>query len=535
MYPWNILGIDPTSDERTIQRAYARMLKKYRPDEDPEGFARLVDARRDALAQLAAGIRDETPVPPEPTTSADHPGRETSRGFSSSHSRVTINWQEDDAGAGTPPEPSRFESARGFSSRDLNEASAPPGAYRAARGRAFTVTMARLSQLLHGTDRRRPGPNWEVAAWRAALAGISDFSFSECRSLREFIIREALPLLPEMPSEDVVAKELSEGGGPGPVVVFWEEEFAFASDQAELARICGAPAVLRYVAWLDGTRRLRTLTEQKRSRPPNPLGPWGQQPSRITVSASFYRRAARARTKRRFTYEAPRQSRSKAFAEAMARLLKLLRGPGGAGPTWDVEIWRRSLAELLAAFPERRDAVREFMVSEALPLLPELQSDNAIANDLREGWGPAPVVMLWEEELALAELAPLCEASAMARYLAWVESAQRCAREFGPIHREAAASSAADRSGIEARFRGPGREAGERGEGKEGTNWVGIVVVGTIWMVWIIVTGLVITAAVLAWRNPPDNSNLRNLPSRRAPGLVLPSVLPRSPRLNGGR
>jgi DnaJ-class molecular chaperone len=39
---WTVLDIVATRDEREIRRAYARQLKRFRPDEDPVGFQRLV-------------------------------------------------------------------------------------------------------------------------------------------------------------------------------------------------------------------------------------------------------------------------------------------------------------------------------------------------------------------------------------------------------------------------------------------------------------------------------------------------------------
>ncbi len=41
---WDVLGIEPTNDERAIKRAYARLLKKNRPDKDPVAFQELRDA-----------------------------------------------------------------------------------------------------------------------------------------------------------------------------------------------------------------------------------------------------------------------------------------------------------------------------------------------------------------------------------------------------------------------------------------------------------------------------------------------------------
>ncbi|PZR03084.1 MAG: hypothetical protein DI536_36380, partial [Archangium gephyra] len=55
-----MLEIDDDADERTIKRAYARLLKLTRPDEDPAGFQRLNEAyqaalsyQRDTTVQLA--------------------------------------------------------------------------------------------------------------------------------------------------------------------------------------------------------------------------------------------------------------------------------------------------------------------------------------------------------------------------------------------------------------------------------------------------------------------------------------------------
>lgn len=43
------LGLTPDADEQAIRRAYALLLKKHRPDEDPIGFQRLHDAYQQAL------------------------------------------------------------------------------------------------------------------------------------------------------------------------------------------------------------------------------------------------------------------------------------------------------------------------------------------------------------------------------------------------------------------------------------------------------------------------------------------------------
>ncbi|WP_125721594.1 J domain-containing protein [Pseudoalteromonas rubra] len=50
--PWDVLGIEPGADKKTIKRAYTSKLKLCKPDEDPEGFQLLRAAYDEALAQL---------------------------------------------------------------------------------------------------------------------------------------------------------------------------------------------------------------------------------------------------------------------------------------------------------------------------------------------------------------------------------------------------------------------------------------------------------------------------------------------------
>jgi hypothetical protein len=58
---WTVLGLEPTADERAVLRAYARKLRETRPEDDPEGFQRLLAAREQALAW-----RERIPPPPPP-------------------------------------------------------------------------------------------------------------------------------------------------------------------------------------------------------------------------------------------------------------------------------------------------------------------------------------------------------------------------------------------------------------------------------------------------------------------------------------
>jgi hypothetical protein len=58
-WPWDVLGIAANADERTVRRAYARLLKQQRPDEDAEAFQRLRYAYESAL-QMASNSATQT-------------------------------------------------------------------------------------------------------------------------------------------------------------------------------------------------------------------------------------------------------------------------------------------------------------------------------------------------------------------------------------------------------------------------------------------------------------------------------------------
>ncbi|MFK8012672.1 MAG: DnaJ domain-containing protein, partial [Marinicellaceae bacterium] len=52
MNPWKTLNIDPTDDKKIIKKAYAKLIKQYKPDEYPEKFQEIQQAYQMALSSM---------------------------------------------------------------------------------------------------------------------------------------------------------------------------------------------------------------------------------------------------------------------------------------------------------------------------------------------------------------------------------------------------------------------------------------------------------------------------------------------------
>ena len=72
--PFDLLGLERDCSERDLKRAYARLIRVYRPDRDPAEFRRVREAFEAAQGWLADGERDwEEPKWPLPLLDADDP------------------------------------------------------------------------------------------------------------------------------------------------------------------------------------------------------------------------------------------------------------------------------------------------------------------------------------------------------------------------------------------------------------------------------------------------------------------------------
>lgn len=98
---WDVLGLSPTTDVVAIKRAYANQLRTTRPEDDPDGFARLRAAYESALAQAA----DPAEHPEQPPVHSVLPAETVIQvPFASVPAIQLFTWPEWDT-SGTPDTP----------------------------------------------------------------------------------------------------------------------------------------------------------------------------------------------------------------------------------------------------------------------------------------------------------------------------------------------------------------------------------------------------------------------------------------------
>jgi tetratricopeptide (TPR) repeat protein len=225
--PWGLLGLEPTRDELAIRRAYARRVKDFRPDEDPQGFQALVAAREFALRWRQA------PAPEEEEEEEE----------------------EDEAPVPAPQEAAAREpEPRGpaFHAQDYMRAPAPP-----READAYAAAVAALRALFRDADAFDRAEEWRDLRRRLAA-----LSLSQRAAFRPQIAGAVVANLPPPADLATMRAELAEDRGVSAVVDGLEAEFELSFDQSGLARLVGMPATLRYLDWLEGVRRALPMSRR---------------------------------------------------------------------------------------------------------------------------------------------------------------------------------------------------------------------------------------------------------------------------------
>lgn len=236
---WKVLDIEPTDDERAILRAYAKALKSCRPDENPEGFQRLVEAREQALEFVRRA------VPPQ--SAKDRVEDEVE----ADHAEPT------DGDERAPPETATV--------------SGPAGPGEAGSGEAGPIEVEDLlAKVLERLDETvassspwsAPGRN--VAAWGELFQMALDLDFNAMQQFHNAVARNLIRVFPE---ESVASNGdvpgLQAGTGILALAELIETECQFTWYGMRLSWLAGGVSADRYLFWQAQVKAARGLLARR--------------------------------------------------------------------------------------------------------------------------------------------------------------------------------------------------------------------------------------------------------------------------------
>jgi hypothetical protein len=264
---WTVLGLEPTSDERAVLRAYARKLRETRPEDDPEGFQRLLAAREQALAW-----RERVPPPPPlagddgasfgPLAETADQRRRTFRIIMGAEMSAPPKDEERRGGSHgpdwrahrpapvlPPPEP-RADEDWGWRSPRVEFEPAPPGAVAPDEVAALRARWLALSR--EGGD-----GFWRLEAWEEILRRAGALSILERETVRRELAALFAGRLPPLADSK---------GHPRPEILAvlgrLEEEFDLTRPPAGPKRP-SAPNLAVLADWLNAVAATREVARRR--------------------------------------------------------------------------------------------------------------------------------------------------------------------------------------------------------------------------------------------------------------------------------
>ena len=272
---WTLLQIAPTQDENDIRRAYARRLRDFRPDEDPEGFQRLVGAKEAALnwatsAELPALTVDDGE---ELEEGADLAMLTRAEEFGGSGEQLKADAVDDltPQPQSRPAEEEVIPAASGNVETEIEPAAATEFLADAASlddGRDKQV-FERLDEIV-ARDKERPwnaGPAAKkTQPWIELFDMAAGLSLQRHEQFLEAIGRHLPPILPDKGLQALeTIEEFTRGQGFAAVVETVERQCRFAERPALLVHLCGHDAAMIYFSWVAHAQSARSILQRRQA------------------------------------------------------------------------------------------------------------------------------------------------------------------------------------------------------------------------------------------------------------------------------
>ncbi|UIJ77900.1 hypothetical protein [Rhizobium leguminosarum] len=252
---WTLLQIAPTQEENDIRRAYARRLRDFRPDEDPEGFQRLVGARDAALNWANT-------QPAELLTAAidgrDGVGWDVDVNESTARDNTGSCEQPkaDMTGEITP----RLESS-------IAKPAEFPAEFEAIDDGSDRLAFERLNEIVAREKGRPWGTDpavYEAQPWIELFNLAAGMNLQRHEQFLEAVGRRFPSILPPIGLQGLeTTREFAEGRGVSALVETIEQQCRFAERPADLIHFCGQEAAMIYFSWLAHAQSARNVLQRR--------------------------------------------------------------------------------------------------------------------------------------------------------------------------------------------------------------------------------------------------------------------------------